>query len=85
MRRAPFTKPEGWALWALAGIACSGLALGGTAWLFDLLGPGLGYDGVAGEATADVVIGLTALDPRTFISLLTTTGGCPAARPGPWC
>lgn len=66
----PFAKPNGWAVWALAGLAIAPVAIVGTSLLVSLL-PEAG-----GRGTVDGVASMiaTQVDPSVFTNLLLVTG-----------
>ena len=68
---APFSSPNGWAVWALIGVLLSPLVVVSTAGLLSLIGY---EDNVGGRGTVDGVVQMISIDGRSFVNLLTVTG-----------
>ncbi|GAX76887.1 hypothetical protein CEUSTIGMA_g4333.t1 [Chlamydomonas eustigma] len=67
----PFTKPRGWATWAIIGTCLSPLVVGTVAGLLSLTE----YENVVGgRGTADGVAGMISMDLTSYLSLLSVTG-----------
>ena len=71
---APFSTPNGWAVWALIGVLLSPLVVLSTAGLLSLVGfvDSGGLHG--GRRTIDPVLQMMSLDLRSFVSLFTVAG-----------
>ncbi|GLI59986.1 hypothetical protein VaNZ11_002045 [Volvox africanus] len=69
--RRPFSRPNGWAFWALLGVVASPVVVGSVATLLSVVG----YEQVvSGKGTVDGVAGMVDLDLPTYLALLAVTG-----------
>ncbi|GIL83128.1 hypothetical protein Vretifemale_11937 [Volvox reticuliferus] len=69
--RRAFSRPRGWAFWALLGMVASPAVVGSVAALMSAVG----YEQVVGgKGTVDGVAGMIDLDLPTYLSLLAVTG-----------